>query len=544
MSTPGESFAFDEATPMPVVHEEPPEDMDGPPPEPQRDPLAKVFVAKPETNGASRTMPASEEAERHVIAACLLDGDVPTGGDTLGRAITEGLKPESFFWPQNSLLFSRMLEIRRTGLPLTLEVLAQELRTNNELEQVGGFPYLMQVTSGVPTTAHAGYMIATVKEKADRRQLIRDFTAGVEQAYNGAELPELLQTAKARVEAIQTGSAVVKQADAIKALESRRVSACNAPVEPVTRLFLAGKPVATPGNLQSLISKVKTGKTATIGGAVAAIIAASTGRTDVDTLGFTSSKPTGAVVVIDTEQSPYDAYMCYKRTLQRADTEKDPEWLCHYALVGYSVAQRKEALVLALETSAKKHGGVFTVVLDGVAHFVLSVNDEGECNALVTWLRSLTVQYNCPIFCVIHSNETIKAGDDGRGHLGKALMRESESNLLLKKSNEVTVITSEKQRKAPITEEDGVAFKWSDAEQRHVSCGTPMGSKEAEKRADLHDLANEVFDGKTVMKWTDILTAIMAARTLSRNSADRRIQEMKRLGVIQSTFSGQYEIVP
>jgi replicative DNA helicase len=127
---------------------------------------------------AGREMPASEEAEQHVIACCLLDGN-----DTIARCLEARLAEESFFWPNNRLLFATIIELYQKGQPVTLEVLAEELATRRLLDQVGGFPYLMQVTSRIPTTAHAGYFIEKVREKHLLRELIRAATGAVEQAY-------------------------------------------------------------------------------------------------------------------------------------------------------------------------------------------------------------------------------------------------------------------------------------------------------------------------------------------------------------------------
>ncbi len=123
-------------------------------------------------------MPASEEAEQHVIACCLLDGN-----DTIARCLEARLTPESFYWPYNQLLFQAIIELYQKGQPVTLEVLAEELNTRRLLEQIGGFPYLMQVTGKIPTTAHAGYFIEKVREKHLLRELIKTATGAVEQAY-------------------------------------------------------------------------------------------------------------------------------------------------------------------------------------------------------------------------------------------------------------------------------------------------------------------------------------------------------------------------
>lgn len=260
-------------------------------------------------------------------------------------------------------------------------------------------------------------------------------------------------------------------------IDAREVTIASQPVEPVTRLFLANKPVCTPGNITTIISRAKTGKTATIGAMIASIVAAHFDRSGLDTFGFTAPHTKEAIVLIDTEQAIYDAFICHQRALARAQQPNDLSLICHYALVGFPVDKLKKALVYVLEKAKRAHGGIFMLILDGIADFVNSVNDEAECNQLVAWVREISVTYNCPVICVIHSNEGVKTGDDGRGHLGKQLTRKAESNLLLKKTGEVTVVTSEKQRKAPITEADGVAFTWSDEVGRHVACGKPENVK-------------------------------------------------------------------
>jgi len=125
-----------------------------------------------------REMPASEEAEQHVIACCLIDG-----ADTIARCLEARVSAESFFWPSNQIIFEAIIELNKRGQPVTLEVLAEELSTRRLFEQIGGFPYLMQVTGKIPTTAHAGYFIEKVREKHLLRELIKTATGAVEQAY-------------------------------------------------------------------------------------------------------------------------------------------------------------------------------------------------------------------------------------------------------------------------------------------------------------------------------------------------------------------------
>jgi len=126
-----------------------------------------------------RSPPHSAEAEEHVIACCLLDGS-----DSIARCLEARLSAESFYFPANRLLFEVLLELYQKNPPVSLEILAEELKTRRQLEAVGGFPYLMQVTGKIPTTAHAGYFIEKVREKHLLRELIKTATGAVEQAYS------------------------------------------------------------------------------------------------------------------------------------------------------------------------------------------------------------------------------------------------------------------------------------------------------------------------------------------------------------------------
>src|SRR5688572_20089869 len=126
-----------------------------------------------------RSPPHSAEAEEHVIACCLLDGS-----DTIARCLEARVTAEAFYFPANRLLFEVMLELYQKNPPVSIEVLAEELKTRRQLDSVGGFPYLMQVTGKIPTTAHAGYFIDKVREKHLLRELIKTATSAIEQSYS------------------------------------------------------------------------------------------------------------------------------------------------------------------------------------------------------------------------------------------------------------------------------------------------------------------------------------------------------------------------
>lgn len=136
-----------------------------------------------------REPPHSVEAEEHVLACCLLDGDqVDAQGNllypTLARARRAGITEDAFYFPAAKELWRQMVGLYTAARPVTLETLAEQLKTDRKLSAVGGFAYLMQVTSKIPTTTHAGYFIETLIEKQSLREYIRAATAVVEGAYS------------------------------------------------------------------------------------------------------------------------------------------------------------------------------------------------------------------------------------------------------------------------------------------------------------------------------------------------------------------------
>lgn len=154
------------------------------------------------SNSPVREMPASEEAEQHVLACCLLDPEVVT------RAVCAGVREEAFYQPQNAIIWNTILELYTTNRPVTLEVLAEELTTKKLFEQVGGFPYLMQVTGKIPTTAHAGYFIEKLQEKRALRDAIKIGTGLVEAtySYSGGGIAGHVAPAMDALAKVQSGS--------------------------------------------------------------------------------------------------------------------------------------------------------------------------------------------------------------------------------------------------------------------------------------------------------------------------------------------------
>lgn len=125
-----------------------------------------------------RTLPHSLEAEEYLISCCLLDG-----ADVISRCLEARIRPESFYDPKHGIVFEKLLDLYNRQQPIDVSVVAEELKTSRQLDAIGGYAFLTQVSSRIPTTAQASYFIDKVREQSLLREIIRSATNAVEDCY-------------------------------------------------------------------------------------------------------------------------------------------------------------------------------------------------------------------------------------------------------------------------------------------------------------------------------------------------------------------------
>ena len=134
--------------------------------------------------------PQNLEAEQAVLGALMLD---PQTGST----VFEMLQPEDFYRDSHRLIFSAILDLFEKGDPVDLVSVAEILRQQGRLEQVGGISTISEIARSVPSAANVEYYAKLVTEKALLRQLIRATSSILERGYEpGEEARSLLEEAE------------------------------------------------------------------------------------------------------------------------------------------------------------------------------------------------------------------------------------------------------------------------------------------------------------------------------------------------------------
>ena len=289
---------------------------------------------------------------------------------------------------------------------------------------------------------------------------------------------------------------------------------------------LQDKTISTPGNLSSITSKVKTGKTACICAMMGSAFPCESEQPP-DFLGFSSSNPKNlAIVHIDSEQSPDDHWHQIFRILRRCNLKTPPPWFYSYCLTGLSFKEAKAAFLEALRMCADKHGGIHSSFIDGICDLVSDVNDAAEANAFVAELQDNAIHYTCPIVGVIHINPSSE--EKTRGHLGSQFERKSETNLRLDKKDEITTIWSDKQRRAPIPKGSGPSFRWDDDLEMHSTCEPPP---ESENKGGRPSIVQQIAS----MNSHDFVTGcVLSGET--RSGISRRLESWLAAKSVDASF--------
>jgi replicative DNA helicase len=110
--------------------------------------------------------PQARDLEEAVLGAVMLE---KSAFDT----IIEILKPECFYTDANQRIFRAFQSLAQQSLPIDMLTVVEELKTKEELEEVGGPYYITKLTNAVVSTANIEAHARIILQKFIQRELIR-----------------------------------------------------------------------------------------------------------------------------------------------------------------------------------------------------------------------------------------------------------------------------------------------------------------------------------------------------------------------------------
>lgn len=152
------------------------------------------------TSEYGKIPPQAVDLEEAVLGALMLEKDAfATVGDLL--------RPECFYKDSHQRIFKAIHQLFIDDDPVDLLTVSEKLKGSGELEQIGGYYYLSQLTSRVASAAHIEFHAKIIVQKYIQRQLIGVCTELQEMAYDEAtDVADLMDKAQKSVFDIADGN--------------------------------------------------------------------------------------------------------------------------------------------------------------------------------------------------------------------------------------------------------------------------------------------------------------------------------------------------
>lgn len=157
---------------------------------------AKI-AAQDNSEAFERRLPYSQEAEACVLGAMLMDKEA------IGRSI-EMLAEDCFYLDNHRKLFKAIVSLYEKSVEVDPVTLTEQLKKEGALEEIGGMPFIYEISNSVPTAANVIYHAQIVSEKSMLRKLIEGCTTIIEEAYQPVEdVDKLVDEAEERIFKVQ-----------------------------------------------------------------------------------------------------------------------------------------------------------------------------------------------------------------------------------------------------------------------------------------------------------------------------------------------------
>ena len=141
-----------------------------------------------------KTPPHSIEAEQSVLGGLMLDNN---SWDKVSELISE----EDFYRPTHRIIFKVFQNLSRRNLPFDVVTVAEDLKNQNQINDIGAEAYLFELAKNTPTTSNIAAYAEIVRERSVRRKLIESagIIANLAFTPEGRGVKEILDTAEREI---------------------------------------------------------------------------------------------------------------------------------------------------------------------------------------------------------------------------------------------------------------------------------------------------------------------------------------------------------
>lgn len=144
--------------------------------------------------------PQVVDIEKCVLGALMLEKDSIT-------VIVDILKADYFYDHANRKIFSAILDLFNANLPIDIKTVINQLKKNNELEEVGGVFYIQSLTERVISAANIEYHAFLIFECAIKREIISIGSEMQRHAFEESTDPfDLIDNAEKKLLAISSNT--------------------------------------------------------------------------------------------------------------------------------------------------------------------------------------------------------------------------------------------------------------------------------------------------------------------------------------------------
>ena len=142
------------------------------------------------SNHGNRLPPQDVTAEKSLLGAIMISDDV------MAEILTI-LRPQDFYDERHRMIYEAMVRLYDQHKPIDLLTLTDEMRANKTLKQIGGAPYLTELSNFVLAASHAKAYADIIEKASVRRRLIKAGTEIANKAYEeDADVDNLIGAAE------------------------------------------------------------------------------------------------------------------------------------------------------------------------------------------------------------------------------------------------------------------------------------------------------------------------------------------------------------